>query len=330
MSDSSGLGVFSPLRFRKGALPAIFFAACFSMLGCATQSPSQKASATADANAVASALRKTIVFITDFGTANDAVAICRAVMIGIAPEARIMDITHQVTPFSIEEGARFLAGVSPYYPAGTVFVGVVDPGVGTSRKAVIVKTKKGQYFVVPDNGLVSPVVDRDGLDSAREISNPQWMIGDKVSSTFHGRDIFSPAGAHLAAGWEYTMAGPEVQQLVRVTPKVTQLTDKGIAGDVIGLDDPFGSLITDISGDDFKKLGYTLGDKVIVQINKTPFTLPFSKTFMDVHVGEPLLYIDSRGRVAIAINQGNFSRANKLFPPATIVIAAKGAANKAK
>ncbi len=90
--------------------------------------------------------RPAIVFMTDFGTANDAVAICKAVMIGIAPNARIMDITHQVTPFSIEEGARFLAAVSPYYPARTVFVAVIDPGVGTSRRAVVVKTKKGQYF----------------------------------------------------------------------------------------------------------------------------------------------------------------------------------------
>ena len=91
--------------------------------------------------------------MTDFGTANDAVAICKAVIVGIAPDARIMDITHQVTPFSIEDGARMLAGVTPYYPAGTVFLAVVDPGVGTSRKAVIVKSKKGQYFVLPDNGL---------------------------------------------------------------------------------------------------------------------------------------------------------------------------------
>lgn len=330
MSGSSGLSILYPFHFPKSALPAIFFAACSILFGCATQSPSQKATATTDANAAASASRKTIVFLTDFGTANDAVAICRAVMVGIAPEARIMDITHQVTPFSIEEGARFLAGVSPYYPAGTVFVGVVDPGVGTSRKAVIVKTKKGQYFVVPDNGLVSPVVDRDGLDSAREITNSQWMIGDKVSSTFHGRDIFSPAGAHLAAGWDYNMAGPEVQQLVRLTPKTAQVTDKGITGEVIGLDDPFGSLITDIAGDDFKKLGYALGDKVTLQINKKPFTLPYSKTFMDVRVGEPLLYIDSRGRVGFAINQGNFSQANKLFPPAATFIPAKTTAGKAR
>lgn len=262
--------------------------------------------------------------MTDFGTANDAVAICKAVMLSILPDARIMDITHQVTPFSIEEGARFLAGVTPYYPPGTVFVVVIDPGVGTSRKAVIVKTKKGQLFVLPDNGLITPVIERDGLEGAREITNTGWMIGDNVSSTFHGRDIFSPAGAHLAAGWDYTLAGPEVAELVRLTPKVANVTEKGIDGDVIGLDDPFGSLITDISAADFRKLGYVYGDEVTVQLNKKPFTLPYQKTFMDVPVGEPLLYIDSRGRVALAVNERNFSQVFKVMPPVPISIPKKG------
>jgi S-adenosylmethionine hydrolase len=299
----------------------------YALAGCAKQDSGTRLAAH---SGVPGATRPTIVFMTDFGTANDAVAICRAVMVGIAPDARIMDITHQVTPFSIEEGARFLVGVSPYYPAGTVFVGVVDPGVGTSRKAVIVKTKKDQLFVVPDNGLITPVVERDGLDSAREITNTDWMIGEKVSSTFHGRDIFSPTGAHLAAGWDYTLAGPEVHQLVQLTIKTSMITDKGIEGDIIGLDDPFGSLITNIPADDFKKLGYALGDNVTVQLNKKPFTAPYAKTFMDVPVGQPLVYVDSRGRISLAINQGNFAQLNKITVPGTVFIAKKGLPSKIK
>src|SRR6202521_975062 len=220
------------------------------------------------ASQATTARRPTIVFMTDFGTANDAVAICRAVIYGIVPGVRLTDITHQVTPYSIEEASRFLYGVTPYYPAGTVFLVVVDPGVGTSRKAVIVKSKKGQYFVLPDNGLVTPVLERDGLDSAREITNQNWMIQAPLSSTFHGRDIFSPAAAHLAAGWEFDLVGPPVQELVRLSLKTPVVTEKGIDGDIIGLDDPYGSLVTDIAGDDFKKLGYSVGDKVFAQINK--------------------------------------------------------------
>src|ERR1700690_654879 len=186
---------------RIEVLAGILAAVLLSMPGCMRQQPAQKDSAGASQG---SPSRQTIVFMTDFGTANDSVAICRAVMTGIAPDARIMDITHQVTPFSIEEGARFLAAVSPYYPSGTVFLVVVDPGVGTSRKAVIVKSKKGQFFVLPDNGLITPVLDRDGLEAAREITNHAWMVGENVSSTFHGRDIFSPAAAHLAPGEDWT------------------------------------------------------------------------------------------------------------------------------
>lgn len=272
--------------------------------------------------------RPTIVFMTDFGTANDAVAICKAVITNIAPDARIMDITHQVTPFSIEEAARFLAGVTPYYPAGTVFLVVVDPGVGTSRKAIIVKSKKGQFFVVPDNGLMTPVLDRDGLAAAREITNTGWMIAPQVSSTFHGRDIFSPAAAHLAEGWDYQLAGPMVTALVQLTPQTATVAEKGIQGDIIGLDDPFGSLITDIPGEEFKKLGYGLGDKIVVQLNRKPFTVPYEKTFMDVPVGGDLLYVDSRGRIGLAVNQGNFSQVHKIAPPGTLFIPRKGAAIK--
>jgi S-adenosylmethionine hydrolase len=300
-------------------LTSIFLAAC------------NKPPAVKEASSPAAATHHPVIaFMTDFGTANDSVAICKAVIAGIAPDARIMDITHQVTPYSIEEAARFLYGVTPYYPPGTIFLAVIDPGVGTSRKAVIVKSKKSQFFVLPDNGLVTPVLDRDGLDSAREITNPAWMLQPNVSSTFHGRDVFSPAAAHLAEGWDYTIAGPPVAQLVRLNVKTAVLDEKGVSGDVIGLDDPFGSLITNIPGDDLAKLGYLVGDKVILQLDKRSVILPFVRTFMDVPVGDPLLYIDSRGRVSIAINQGNYSKKFNVTPPGKIFIPHKSAPIKGR
>ncbi len=297
--------------------------ALITLCAACAQQPAAKQSPSATTQSTPTTSRPTIVFMTDFGTANDAVAICRAVIYGIAPDVRLTDITHQVTPFSIEEASRFLAGVTPYYPANTVFLIVVDPGVGTSRKAIIAKSKKGQYFVAPDNGVLTPTIDRDGFDSAREITNQNWMIQAAVSSTFHGRDIFSPAAAHLAAGWDYNLVGPALPELVRLTAKTSVATEKGITGDIIGLDDPFGSLITDIPREDFQKLGYVVGDKVPVQINKKPVTLPFGKTFMDVPVGDSLLYIDSRGRVGIAVNQGNYAKKFNTEVPGAIYIPAK-------
>src|SRR5271170_1133235 len=169
--------------------------------------------------------------MTDLGIVDDSVALCKGVMYGIAPNLRIVDLTHQVNAFSIRDGARFLFGTTPYFPSGTVFVVVVDPTVGSSRKAMVVKSKRGQYFVLPDNGLMTLVQDRDGLESAREITNRDWMIGAALSSTFHGRDIFSPAGAHLARGDDWTSVGPEldVAKLVRLDIAPAKLDEHGLS-----------------------------------------------------------------------------------------------------
>jgi S-adenosylmethionine hydrolase len=270
----------------------------------------------------AAADRPTIVFMTDFGVVDDSVAICKGVMLSVAPDLRIVDLTHQVTPYSILDGARYLFGATPYYPAGTVFVVVVDPGVGSTRKAIIVKSKRGQYFVLPDNGLMTLVQDRDGLEGAREITNRDWMIGAGISSTFHGRDIFSPAGAHLARGDDWTQAGPElaVDKLVRLDLAPVKTDESGLHGSVIATDGPFGNLVTNIDGTEFLKLGFKHGDSVHLTIGGSPLTVPFVRTFSDVSLNKPLLYIDSRGRVGLAVNQGNFAAVYKIKPPVSLDI----------
>ena len=266
----------------------------------------------------------TVVFMTDFGIVDDSVALCKGVMYGIAPNLRIVDLTHEVTPFSIRDGARFLFGATPYFPAGTVFVVVVDPTVGSTRKAVVVKSKRGQFFVLPDNGLMTMVEDRDGIESVREITNPAWMVGAKISSTFHGRDIFSPVGAHLARGDDWTQVGPPLNQLVRLDLKPATVDDKGLTGEVIALDGPFGNLVTNISAEDFLKLGYQRGDKLKVTIAGREVVMPFVRTFSDVPLKHPLLYIDSRGRASFALNQSSFAAEYKIDPPQPIFIPRKG------
>jgi len=266
-----------------------------------------------------------ILFMTDFGSNNDAVPICKGVMLSILPDARIIDITHDVTPFSILDGARFLAGTTPYYPEGTVFVVVVDPTVGSSRKAIVAKSKKNQYFILPDNGLLTFVQDRDGIEGVHEITNKDFMIGAGISSTFHGRDIFSPAGAHVARGDDWTKAGPEVPvaKLVRLdVPKPKVEPDK-VTATVIGIDVPFGNLITNLMREDVANLGYKIGDTVPVVLAGNQLPLPLVHTFSDVEVGKPLLFIDSRGRLSFAINQADFATIYNIKPPVSFSIPVK-------
>jgi len=267
----------------------------------------------------------TIVFMTDFGTVDDSVPICKGVMYSIMPDVRVVDLTHQVTPFSILDGARFLFGATPYYPAGTVFTVVIDPGVGSARKAVIIKSKRGQYFVLPDNGLITLVADRDGLESTREITNPSWMIGKALSSTFHGRDIFSPAAAHVARGDDWNEVGPalEVKSLVHLDLAPATTDDKGLHGEVIATDGPFGNLVTNVDAEEFLKLGYGRGDMVPLMLGERKFDLQFVKTFSDVPVKTPLFYIDSRGRLGLAVNQASFAGVYGITPPVKFTIPRK-------
>jgi S-adenosylmethionine hydrolase len=264
----------------------------------------------------------TIVFMTDFGVVDDSVALCRGVMYSIMPDVRIVDLTHQVTPFSILDGARFLYGATPFFPAGTVFVVVIDPGVGSTRKAIVARSKRGQYFVLPDNGLLTLVEQRDGIEGVREITNPEWIIGSRLSSTFHGRDIFSPAGAHVARGDDWTKVGPEmaVKDLVRLELKAATIDERGLSATVIATDGPFGNLVTNVTAEDFLQLGYQRGQEVPVKVGDKEMKMKFVKTFSDVPLGQALLYIDSRGHLAMAVNQNSFAATYGVKPPAALFI----------
>ena len=261
----------------------------------------------------------TVAFLSDFGTVDDSVAICKGEMIRVAPQVRIIDVTHQVTPYAVDEAARFLAGCISNFPPGTVFVCVVDPGVGSDRKPIAVRTDSGQIYVGPDNGLITLV---GGLTEAREITNTHWMLGGNRSSTFHGRDIFSPVAATCAQGDPFADVGPvvPVENLVRLKLSTAVVDAAGLTGEVVGLDGPYGNLVTNVPDAMFAKLGYGLGDDVTITVDGKALTMPFEKTFSDVPEGQPLLYIDSRGRLAAAINQGDFAKANGITPPAKLRI----------
>lgn len=173
-----------------------------------------------------------------------------------------------------------------------MFIVVVDPGVGSARKAIIARPGRGQYFVLPDNGLLTLVQDRDGILAAREITNSAWMIGGRRSSTFHGRDTFSPAAAHLARGDDWTEAGSEVEvaKLMRLDQEAAVLDDKGIRAEVIGADGPYGNLILNLPGELFAQLGYKIGDAVPFELDGKAYAFRLARTFSDVAVGAGLHY----------------------------------------
>lgn len=262
----------------------------------------------------------TIVFMSDFGTVDDSVAICKGVMLSVEPSVRILDLTHQVTPFSIADGARFLAGASLHYPAGTIFVAVVDPGVAGLRRSIVARSRRGHLYVLPDNGLLTFVEERDGLEVVREVVNRDWMIGKGLDSTFQGRDLFAVTAGRLARGDDWSGVGPLVEQIVKLPHRRASLNAFGIEGEVVAVDGPYGNLFTNISEEMFTRLGYHYGDLVNVRLGRRSLKMRFVKTFGDVSIGQPLLYIDSRDTLALAINQGNFSRRYRVSPPAKIRI----------
>jgi S-adenosylmethionine hydrolase len=262
----------------------------------------------------------TVVFLSDFGTRDDAVAICKGVMLAIEPSLRVIDLTHEVTPFAVADGARLLADTAAYYPADTVFVAVIDPGVGSARKPLVARSKRGQLFVVPDNGLLTLVADRDGLEGAREITNGGWMRAGGRSSTFHGRDVFAPVAAHLAHGEPWTDVGPPVDHPVRLALHAATIERDVLRGEIIATDGPYGNLITNVDATTFTSLGWTFNDRVPIEIGKEQLTVPFVHTFSDVAVGKPLLYIDSRARLGVAINKGDFAKSHHVTPPTSLKV----------
>jgi hypothetical protein len=245
-------------------------------------------------------------------------------MLGLEPRLRIIDLSHDVEPFSVLDGARFLAGVAPYYPAGTVFVGVVDPGVGSQRRALVAKTKRGQFFVLPDNGLITLVERHEGLAEVRAITHSAWHHAPQLSSTFHGRDIFAPVGARLARGDDWTQVGAPVTDWVRLSIPEAQLTETGVNGTVLAIEHPYGNLVTNVDGAVLSQLGYQHGDTARVRFGRgRELYVPFVSTFSAVPVGKALMYVDSRGRVAFAVNQGSFAQTQGIRPLMPLVLRRK-------
>ena len=259
-----------------------------------------------------------LVFQTDFGLVDGAVSAMYGVAYSVHPQLNIHDLTHDITPYNIWEASYRLIQTIRYWPQGTVFVSVVDPGVGSDRRSVVVKTTSGHYVVPPDNGTLTHVIRFDGIEAVREIDEHiNRLPRSGESYTFHGRDVFAYTGARLASGIiDFAGVGPELdpESLVRLPIIEPTLEGSAVCGTIDVLDVRFGSLWTNIPRTLFLQTGIQYGDRVSITIeNDTRCVyrniILFAKSFADVYVGEALAYVNSLDCVAVAINQGSFARA---------------------
>jgi S-adenosylmethionine hydrolase len=266
------------------------------------------------------AQNKILVFQSDFGLKDGAVSAMKGVAMTVSPELRLFDLTHEIPAYNIWEAAYRLQQTVPYWPAGTVFVSVVDPGVGTERKSVVLKTKTGQFIVTPDNGTLTLVAETLGIAELRQIDEKvNRRQGSEESYTFHGRDVYAYTGARLAAGViPYEQVGPLLSGEVVAIPYQKALSEGGkIRGTVPILDIQYGNIWTNIPGNLFRQLQVSFGDQLHVLLRhggRIVFEgdMPYAATFGAVPVGRPLAYLNSLLQLSFALNQGSFAETYKI------------------
>jgi len=262
------------------------------------------------------AQNKIVVFQSDFGLKDGAVSAMKGVAMGVSTDLKLFDLTHEIPAYNIWEAAYRLEQTVPYWPAGTVFVSVVDPGVGTTRKSVVLKTKTGQYIVTPDNGTLTLIASSLGIEEVRQIDEVlNRRKNSQESYTFHGRDVYAFTGARLAAGViTYEQVGMKLPNEVVNLPYQQATKDgKKLKGTISILDVQYGNIWTNIGGGLFNQLGMTYGDLLHADIffreNKVySGDMPYGQTFGAVDKGKPLAYLNSLLQLSFALNQGDFAK----------------------
>lgn len=253
-------------------------------------------------NSVTHLVNRLITLTTDFGLHDAYVAIMKAVILNIVPTAKLLDITHAIAPQDIMEAAFVLKNAIPYFPADTIHLAVVDPGVGTARKPVAVR-KGNQWFVGPDNGLFSLVLNAEPPDEAVVLDNPSYWLTDTPSDTFHGRDIFAPIAANLALGKPINVLGTTIKSLTPLHWALPIADKQGIQGWVVHVD-RFGNCITNITRDHINK---QRNEKIVKCYVGSSILSTIETTYAHIPAGEPLMLFNSDDLLEIAVNSGNAS-----------------------
>ncbi len=246
-----------------------------------------------------------ISFLSDFGLRDDFVGVCHGVIRRIAPEVRIVDITHGIEPQAVLQGALVLANTLPFMPEG-VHLAVVDPGVGGRRRGLALRGSDGRVFIGPDNGLLVPAAEKlGGISGAWDLTNPEFML-QPVSRTFHGRDVFAPAAAHVASGLDPARLGAEVDPstLVRLVLPEAEVGEARIRATVLYVD-RYGNVQLNLSRGDVERAGIVPGVRVELDLGVDRYYATAARTFADARAGDIILYEDAYENIAIAITDGN-------------------------
>jgi hypothetical protein len=246
-----------------------------------------------------------VTFLSDFGLQDDFVGTCHGVIKSIAPDVQIIDVTHGISPQHVLQGALVLANTTPYMPVG-VHLAVVDPGVGSSRRALALRSSDGRLFVGPDNGLLIPAAERlGGVEAVHELANADYAL-DIVSRTFHGRDLFAPAAAHLATGVELELLGPPlaVDALARLDLPEPEIGENRIRATVLYID-RFGNVQLNLTRDNLQQAEVPPGTVIEVELGLDRYYAVVARTFADARRGDVILYEDAYRNIALAISGGN-------------------------
>ena len=264
-----------------------------------------------------------ITFLSDFGLKDDFVGTCHGVMKRIAPETQIIDITHGIPPQAVLQGALVLANTVGFMPVG-VHLAIVDPGVGGPRRPIVLRDEEDRTYVGPDNGLLLPAASRTGIAAAHELANPDYAL-ETISRTFHGRDLFSPAAAHLARGVALDELGPPVdpEGLVRLDLPELVVTDGGIVATLLYVDS-FGNIALNLTRDDVQSLGIVAGARVELELSGERYYAVMARTFADARPGDVILYEDSYKNMSLAISRGSAARMLHAAPGQAIQIMLAG------
>jgi S-adenosylmethionine hydrolase len=244
----------------------------------------------------------TIALLTDYGTKDAYVAELKGALLTVNNRVRLLDLTHEIEAFNIREAAYLLDQSSREFPSGTIFIGVVDPGVGTKRNPLLLKTKSGKFYIGPDNGLFTLVAEREGLEGAWDLNNPEYYRKGVVSATFHGRDIFGPVAGHLAAGISPGKLGAKLPDIEKIPYNAPLSSSKSITGDILHIDH-YGNIITNIPAGfspllkESNLLRLTVGSQTV--------SAPLVRTYGDVAASRMLLVYNSQGLLEIAVNKGS-------------------------